>query len=102
MFTKATPSPSLNYEMSEICPRPKELTIGSLEGHGEQTRTRDRHCPLLLAALPQDACRVRRTAMSKGHMVKVTMRKTANVSWRFKINSKTGREHTEMGLRLLL
>ena len=75
MFTKATPSPSLNDEISEICPLPKELTIGKLEGHREQTRTRDRHCPHPAgSAAPgclqgAEDCNVRR-AYGQGHSEK--------------------------------
>lgn len=56
MFTEATPSLSLDHEISEICPFPKELTISNLAGCREQTVTRRtlslshwEPCPRMLA-----------------------------------------------------
>lgn len=66
MFIKATPSLSLDHEISEICPLPKELTISNLAGCREQTGHKTDTVPVPLGALPQDASGVLRTAGSKG------------------------------------
>lgn len=66
VFTEATPSPSLDHEISEICPVPKELTISNLAGCREQTGHKTDTVPIPLGALPQDTSGVRRTAGSKG------------------------------------
>ena len=66
VFTEATPSPSLNHEISEICPLPKELTISNLVGRREPMGHKTDTVSILLGAPPQDAGGVRRTAGSKG------------------------------------
>ena len=66
VFTEATPSPSLDHEISVICPLPKELTISNLAGRRQPTGHKTDTVPILLEALPQDTSGVQRTAGSKG------------------------------------
>ena len=65
VFTEATPSLSLDHEISEICPLRKELTVSNLAGCREQTGHKTDTVPVPLGALPQDAGGVQRTAGSK-------------------------------------